>query len=197
MAGERQLFIRSEDAYAVISQGIGRGKQKSCFGQVRPIGESLNVFGAQAVGKALNPVDATSDVKSVRLALMENSDMGEGNPLPVDPQDNHAAHAPQHLMPIEVIVDAFSQTGRIDPNGLIALQNAIPHLEAHFEYLKADKLQEALFKQLWPRFTAAKSGAEGVFRMVERMQQNTQQGGSPTPPGGLDPAAQVGATTLQ
>ena len=50
MARERQLFIRSEDAYAVISQGIGRGKQKSCFGQVRPIGESLHVFGAQAVG---------------------------------------------------------------------------------------------------------------------------------------------------
>jgi hypothetical protein len=154
-------------------------------------------FGAQAVGKALNPVDATSDVKSVRLALMENSDMGEGNPLPVDPQDNHSAHAPQHLMPIEVIVDAFAQTGRIDPNGLIALQNAIPHLEAHFEYLKQDKLQEQLFKELWPRFTAAKSGAEGVFRMVERMQQNVQQGGSPTPPGGMDPAAQVGATTLQ
>lgn len=154
-------------------------------------------FGAQAVGKALNPVDATSDVKSARLALMENSDMGEGNPLPVDPQDNHSAHAPQHLMPIEVIVDAFAQTGRIDPNGLIALQNAIPHLEAHFEYLKQDKLQEQLFKELWPRFTAAKSGAEGVFRMVERMQQNVQQGGSPTPPGGMDPAAQVGATTLQ
>jgi len=154
-------------------------------------------FGAQAVGKALNPVDATSDIKSARLALMENSDMGEGNPLPVDPQDNHAAHAPQHLMPIEVIVDAFSQTGRVDPNGLVALQNAIPHLESHFEYLKADKLQEQLFKELWPRFTAAKSGAEGVFRMVERMQQNVQQGGSPTPPGGMDPAAQVGATTLQ
>jgi hypothetical protein len=154
-------------------------------------------FGAQAVAKALNPVDATSDIKSARLALMENSDMGEGNPLPVDPQDNHAAHAPQHLMPVEVIVDAFSQTGRVDPNGLIALQNAIPHLEQHFEFLKADKMQEQLFKELWPRFTAAKSGAEGIFRMVERMQQNVQQGGSPTPPGGLDPAAQVGATTLQ
>lgn len=154
-------------------------------------------FGAQAVAKALNPVDATSDIKSARLALMENSDMGEGNPLPVDPQDNHAAHAPQHLMPIEVIVDGFSQTGRVDPNGLIALQNAIPHLEQHFEFLKADKMQEQLFNELWPRFTAAKSGAEGIFRMVERMQQNVQQGGSPTPPGGLDPAAQVGATTLQ
>ena len=155
-------------------------------------------FGAQAVAKALNPIDATSDIKSVRLALMENSDMGEGNPLPVDPQDNHAAHAPAHLQPMEVIVHNFDATGKIDPNGLIALQNAIPHLESHFEYLKADKMQEQLFMQLWPRFTAVKSSAEGIFRMVERMHNQTQQGGSPTPQGGqFDPAAQVGATAPQ
>jgi hypothetical protein len=155
-------------------------------------------FGAQAVSKALLPVDATSDIKSARLALMENSDMGEGNPLPVDPQDNHAAHVPVHLQPLEVIVHNFDANGKIDPNGLIAIQNAIPHLDAHFEFLKADKMQEQLFKQLWPRYTAARSGAEGIFRMVERMHNNVQQGGSPTPPGGqLDPAAQVGATTPQ
>jgi hypothetical protein len=118
--------------------------------------------------------------------------------LPVDPQDNHAAHAPAHLQPMEVIVHNFDATGKIDPNGLIALQNAIPHLESHFEYLKADKMQEQLFMQLWPRFTAVKSSAEGIFRMVERMHNQSQQGGSPTPQGGqFDPAAQVGATAPQ
>lgn len=154
-------------------------------------------FGAQAVGKALNPIDATAEIKSQRLALMENSDMGEGNPLPVDPQDNHAAHAPQHLQPMEVIVHNYDATGRIDPNGLIALQNALPHLEAHFEFLKADKLQEALYRELWPRFTAVRSAAEGIFRMVEKMHNQTQQ--MPGDPGsaGFSPSAQVGAMTPQ
>lgn len=151
-------------------------------------------FGAQAVSKALNPVDATAEIKSQRLALMENSDMGEGNPLPVDPQDNHAAHAPQHLMPLEVIVNNYDTTGRIDPNGLIALQNALPHLEAHFEFLKADKLQEALYGELWPRFTAVRSAAEGIFRMVEKMHNQTQQ--MPAGPG-FSPSGQVGAMTPQ
>lgn len=155
-------------------------------------------FGSQAVGKALNPVDATAEIKSQRLALMENSDMGEGNPLPVDPQDNHAAHAPQHLQPMEVIVHNYDATGRIDPNGLIALQNALPHLEAHFEFLKADKLQEALYKELWPRFTAVRSAAEGIFRMVEKMHNQTQQmpPGDPNA-GGFSPSGQVGAMMPQ
>jgi hypothetical protein len=153
-------------------------------------------FGAQAVSKALHPDDATSDVKSARLALMENSDMGEGNPLPVDEQDNHAAHAPQHLQPLEMIVHNHDATGRIDPNALVALQNAIPHLEAHFQYLKADKLQENLFRELWPRFTAVRSAAEGIFRMVERMHnQHQMQQGQAQP--GFSPAAEVGAGAPQ
>jgi hypothetical protein len=163
-------------------------------------------FGAQAVGKALNPEDATSEIKSARLAMMENSDMGEGNPLPVDPQDNHAAHAPVHLQPLEVIVHNHAATGKIDPNGLIALQNAVPHLEQHFEFLKQDKMQEALFKELWPRFTEVRSGAEGIFKMVERMHNDAQQNGGvpPDQPAGgaqpqqqFDPAGMVGAATPQ
>jgi hypothetical protein len=150
-------------------------------------------FGAQAVGKALNPVDAMSDTKSQRLALMENSDMGEGNPLPVDSQDNHAAHVPTHLEPLEVIVHNYDVTGRVDPNALIALQNAIPHLEVHFEWLKKDKLQEALYRDSWPRFTAVRSAAEGMFRQVEKM-HNQATGGAPQ---GANLAGAVGAGTPQ
>jgi hypothetical protein len=156
-------------------------------------------FGAQAVSKALNPVDATSDVKSQRLAMMENDHMGEGSPMPVDPQDNHAAHVPLHVQPLEIIVHNFDATGQINPNALIALQNAIPHLESHFEYLKQDKLQEALHRQFWPRFTAIRSAAEGMFRMVERMSNQAQQDGAPQQGGQqtMDPAAAVGAGTPQ
>lgn len=153
-------------------------------------------FGAQAVTKALLPVDANSEIRSARAALMENSDMGEGQPLPVDPQDNHAAHVPQHLQPLEVIVHNFDVTGRVDPNALIALQNVIPHLEAHLAELKKDKLQEALFRDAWPRFTAVRSAAEGMFRMVEKMHNQAQQGGAPQD-GQLNPAAEVGASTPQ
>lgn len=150
-------------------------------------------FGASAVKKALIPVDATSDIKSVRLAMIENAQMGQGMPMPVDPQDNHAAHIPAHLQPLEVIIHQHDASGRINPDALVALQQAIPHMEEHLNYLKQDKLQEGLFKQVWPRFTAVASAAEGIFRMVEKMHHGVTQQSQP----GLDPVGQVGAATPQ
>lgn len=158
-------------------------------------------FGASAVDKALRPVDNLGDVAAQRLALMENSDMGEGQPIPVDAKDNHAAHLPVHLQPCVVIVDNFDSTGRINPDALVALQHLIPHMEEHFKFLELDKTQDALRKQLWPKFTQVRSGAEGIFRTIERMQAAAQQQGmSPPAPGensGVDPAAAVGALSPQ
>ena len=136
-------------------------------------------FGAQAVAKALNPEDAREDIKSARLAIMENSDMGEGNPLPVDPQDNHAAHVPVHIQPLEVLVHNFDVTGQIEPNAMIALQLVLPHIEAHLNFLKGDKLHEEIYRDAWPRFTAVRSAAEGIFRMAEKMHNQAQTGGQP------------------
>jgi hypothetical protein len=155
-------------------------------------------FGAQAVDKALRPIDALGDTAAQRLALMENSVMGDGTPLPVDPKDNHAAHLPVHLQPLQVIVDQYNQSGQINPNSLIALQNAPVHVEKHFEYLKADKLSLPIFNQLWPQWTAMRNTVEAIFKQVDRMHAEAQrlQGGGP-PPGTFDPNAAVGALTQQ
>lgn len=154
-------------------------------------------FGASAVKKALLPVDAQADIKSVRLAMIENSEMGQGMPMPVDPQDNHAAHLPAHLQPLEVIIHNYDASGKINPDALVALQNAIPHLEEHFNFLKQDKLQEAIYREMWPRFTAISSAAEGIFRMIEKMHNGTQQTDGPSPDGSFSPAGMTGAVSPQ
>ena len=157
-------------------------------------------FGASAVDKALRPVDASGDIAAQRFALMENSDMGEGQSLPVDPKDVHAGHIPVHLQPAMVIIDRYETSGQISPEALVALQNLIPHLEQHFEYLKLDKLQDPLRKQLWPEFTRVMSAAEGIFNQIERMQAEAQQAGAPPPQeggGGVAPAAAIGAMSQQ
>lgn len=137
-------------------------------------------FGASAVKKALLPVDAASDIKSQRLALMENGDMGQGMPMPVDPQDNHAAHLPIHLQPLEVLVHNHEATGQLNPDALIALQFGVPHLAQHLDFLKQDKLQEPLYRALAPRFTAVQAAAEALFRLVEKMHHSATQ-----PPGAM------------
>jgi hypothetical protein len=153
-------------------------------------------FGASAVQKALIPVDSTSDIKSQRLALIENSEMGQGMPMPVDPQDNHTAHLPVHLQPLEVIVHAHGASGKLNPDALIALQNAIPHLDEHFGFLAQDKLQESLYRALMPRFLAVKSAAQGIFRMVEQMHRNVMQAQAQAQQGGPSPQGPEGGDAM-
>jgi hypothetical protein len=154
-------------------------------------------FGASAVKRALNPVDYLGDIAAQRLALMENSDMGEGNQIPVDPKDNHVAHLPAHLQPLAVIVHNYEASGRIDPTAVVALQNAIPHVEEHFNFLKADKTKQPLYQQLWPQYTEIRNGAISILKQVERMANDAQaQQGQPQP-GGVNPQAAIGAATPQ
>ncbi len=135
----------------------------------------VSKFGAQAVAKALHPVDAASEIKSARAALLENSALGEGTPLPVDPQDNHASHIPQHLQPLEVLVHNFEATGRLDPTALVALQIGLPHLEAHLQFLQQDRLQAPAYQEYSGRFAAVRAKAEALFRHLEKMMHQQQQ----------------------
>lgn len=151
-------------------------------------------FGASAVKRALRPIENLTDISAQRLALMENSDMGEGNQLPVDPKDKHVFHLPVHLQPISVIVDNYTTTGQINPDAVVALQNAIPHIEEHFNFLKADKTKEAIYKQLWPQYTDIRNGAISILKQVERMANDAQGAAGP---GGINPQASIGANTPQ
>lgn len=180
--GAMSLVLQGEKAI----QGMGLPSANKRYFEEKWVATN---FGAQAVDKALLPIDATSDIRSQRQALMENTDMGEGNSLPVDPQDNHAAHLPVHLHPLQIMVDQYKQSGRINPDSLVALQNAIPHVEKHFEYMKTDKLQEGLYRQLYPIFTEVQSFAEGIFRQIEKMHTAAQ----PPQGAGFSPSDAVGA----
>ncbi len=159
-------------------------------------------FGASAIKKALRPVDANTDLAAKRAAIMENDAMGNGHALPVDPKDNHAAQIPEHLTPLESMVSQYRASGKINPDAFIALQNVIPHLSDHFKYLEGNKLMDPVRKQLWPRFTAVQSAAEGLFNQLTKLDRTAQDNGmvSRDPgasPGGADLAGMAGAIEPQ
>ena len=160
-------------------------------------------FGSSAVKRALNPVDALGDIAAQRLALMENSDFGEGNQLPVAPTDNHVAHIPAHLKPLSVIVHTNQQSGKIDPNAVLALHNVIPHLEEHFNFLKQDVTKKQYYQQLFNEYSQLKNGAVSILKQVERMHNDAQQPGFVPPQsargggGMINPQAAIGAAAPQ
>ena len=136
-----------------------------------------NTLGASAVKKLLRPEDQLEDVNSVRLALIENSSMGGGVPLPADESDNHPVHIEAHLTPLKAIIDNYNATQQITPDAIIALETVIPHVAEHFEYLKADDLQKELYQQLWPVFTEIVSAAGAIMQRIQA--QADQMAGIP------------------
>ena len=141
-----------------------------------------NTLGASAVKKLLRPEDQLEDRNSVRLALIENTSLGDGIPIPADEGDNHPVHIEAHLQPLKAIVDNFNANGQINPDQMIALETAIPHVAEHFEYLQADELQKETYQQLWPIFSEIVSIAGGIMRRLEQQANNpqAQEGGLPT-----------------
>lgn len=142
-----------------------------------------SVFGSSAVKNALVPLEDLGDVAGQRWALMENADLGQGIPLPVDEKDNHATQIPVHLQPLMTIVQNYKATQKIDPNSIVALQYSIPHVQSHFDLLKLDPSQKDAYQQLWPQFTQIRSIAEGIMAQVQKLHQAAlaQQGRQPTP----------------
>ena len=131
-----------------------------------------NLLGAEGVKNALLPVGTDSDPRSRRDAMMENPDLAQGMPLPVDPSDAHVEHVDEHLKPLEMIVGAVQQGQAITPDHLLALKMTIPHIQAHMDYLAQDPTKAAIAKQLNARFALVQNIARGIEARMARAQRN-------------------------
>lgn len=146
--------------------------------EARPITEGyiVNTLGASAVRKYTTPSEATEDVSSIQKAQGENADFGQGLPIPVWNKDNHEVHVPVHLQPLVQMVEQFKQTGQPNQEHMIILQVALPHLEQHMEYLKANPLKKAAYQKFQGVFQQVMAQTNGMFNMVEKLQAQQQQG---------------------
>lgn len=131
-----------------------------------------NLVGAEGVQHALLPVGVDSDPRARREAMMENPDLAQGMPLPVDPSDAHAEHADEHLKPLEMIIGAAQQGQPLTPDHLLALKMTIPHTQAHLQYLAQDNTKTAIFKQLNARLKLVENVARGIETRMARAQRN-------------------------
>lgn len=131
-----------------------------------------NLLGAEGVNNALLPIGVDSDPRARREAMMENPDLAQGMPLPVDPSDAHAEHADEHLKPMEMIIGAAQQGQPITPDHMMALKMTIPHTQMHLQYLALDKTKAAIFKQLNARLKMVENVARGIESRMARAQRN-------------------------
>ncbi len=179
-----------------------------------------NEFGADAAqpGNALLAEGSASEPTQRRQAMMENTDFGDGSPLPVAPTDAHAEHIDEHLKPMDAIVMQYRQSGgQIDKAKVPAMVISDEHMGDHFTYLQGDTTKKDAYKALWPRYTAFQSILRGILTRIRNeqiqaqneqaqsqigMQQQMAQQMTPPPPAftgpmpGQEMAAPAGAAMM-
>ena len=142
-------------------------------------------LGSRSVRYALLPEGVNSNPLQRRQAIMENSDLGQGMSLPVDPSDAHVEHIEEHLKPLEAISQAYQQSGgQIDQERVPAMVMAIEHTAQHFQAMEGDETKKGAYKALWPRFSQAQSIARGILTQMQREQAQTQPQLQPGAPQG-------------
>lgn len=136
-----------------------------------------NEFGADAAqpGNALLAKGSASSPTQRRQAMMENTDFGDGNPLPVAPSDAHVEHIDEHLKPADKFVMEYRQSGgQIDQAKVLPMVITDEHIGAHFGYLKNDTTKKDAYKALWPRYTAFQSILRGILTRLRNQQIEAQ-----------------------
>lgn len=150
-----------------------------------------NLTGADGVGRFLLPIGVASDPRARREAMMENVDLAQGIPLPVDPSDAHVEHCDEHLKPLEQIVGLVQQPGQpggapppqgqpqMTPDHLMALQMGLPHIAQHLQMLSTNEAEKAQYQQLKARYTKVAAVAQGIMARLSRAHAASQQSGQP------------------
>jgi hypothetical protein len=127
-------------------------------------------YGAQSIQKALLPEGVDSNPIQRREAIMENSDLGQGQELPVAPEDAHFEHIEEHLKPIMGMVQQFQQTQQLSPEQITALTIGIEHTGQHMSYLANDETKKDKFQAVRAPFMLAQSVIKGILTKMQQQQ---------------------------
>jgi len=133
-----------------------------------------NTFGAQAVNKAL-PVDGmNTDNNQTRLATIENTQMADGVPMPVDGMDMHDKHANVHVGMFQNMMKKLESTGELSQEDMVFMDLCLNHLDEHFRFMEMDETLEAIAKEMRGNMNNLVAAYAGYKRQVERQMQEEQ-----------------------
>ncbi len=133
-----------------------------------------NKYGADAVDKALLPEGEASEPVQRRLAVMENTNFGQGVPLPVAPSDAHFEHIEEHLKPLAGILQQYEQTKQVSPEQAATLAITTEHTGMHMTYLAQDETMREQFSQLKGQFSLISSMTRGILTKLQADSQQNQ-----------------------
>lgn len=112
------------------------------------------------------------------IATLENNDMMEGSSVPVGSDQLHTVHFQVHLQLAMGILGSYQQNGAQNMNvqqTLVYLQQAIPHMEQHLQYLSQDPTRGDFIKQGMEALNMLAQFAQMLNKAQEQLAEQQQQ----------------------
>jgi len=134
-----------------------------------------NKYGSDALNQALLPEGEESEPVQRREAIMENTNFGQGVPLPVAPSDAHFEHIQEHLKPLAGILQQYKQNQQVTPEQASTLAITIEHAGMHMTYLAQDQTMQTEFNQIKGQFSLIQSMTRGILTQMQKQQQQGPQ----------------------
>ena len=113
-----------------------------------------------------------------KIAFLENQELMEGNPVPVEANELHGAHLITHTPALTQLIEQLNQ-GAADPvQALPALQAFYQHIAETVEIIAADPAQEVLVGDVKQALQYAEEMINNTSKKVQKMQRDgAAQGG--------------------
>ena len=124
----------------------------------------------------------------VKIAIFENQQLQQGNPIPVIPNELHGTHLEIHVPALQQLIEALD-SGEADPMQVLPiLQAYYQHISETAQFAAGDSTLEGLVSQTQQVLQYAEEAINNTMKAVQKMQRDgaMQQGGQ----GGGEQAAQ-------
>ena len=124
--------------------------------------------GADIADRYAPQVDVPRETVDNKIAMMENTTLNQGQPMPVLSSELHGTHLPLHLEPFGQIIEALN-TGQADPmQAMPVLQAMYQHVAEHTEFAAGEPALEGLVAQAKQ---ALQYGEEMINNTAKAMQK--------------------------
>lgn len=132
--------------------------------------------GADIADRYAPQVDVPRETVDNKIAMMENTTLNQGQPMPVLSSELHGTHLPIHLEPFSQIIEGLN-TGQVDPmQAMPVLQAMYQHVAEHTEFASGEPALEGLVAEAKQVLQYGEEMINNTAKAIQKEERDAAQG---------------------
>ncbi len=206
---ERTKAVRSIGSGSLANRLVSLRELQGISGQFDDVGRRnlTRDIVSTRVGHDLADRYVSAEVESrptvdTKIAVLENSQLQQGQPVPVVSSELHGQHLQVHVPLLQQIIEGIN-AGQVDPQqALPVLQALYQHISETVQFAAGDPALEGLVSQTNQVLQFAEEAINNTMKALEKIQRDQAQaaeesGGQPTGPSEVDMKMQKAQVEMQ